>query len=114
MTEELKNMKLDDEMLEGVAGGSSKEQISDGQCVAAMLNLKDANPGIVAEAFAKGNVKVTMNSGDKANIYTYNGRRISRYEALVRLGRGNNCGNFDIRNYLSASHKDNKARNVND
>ena len=114
MTEEFKNMKLDDEMMEGVAGGSSAEMVSDEQCVSAMLKLKNVNPGIVAEAFAKGNVKVTMNSGDKGNIYTYNGRRISRYEALVRLGRGNNCGNFDIRNYLSASHKDNKARNVND
>lgn len=107
-------MKLDDKMLDGVAGGSSKEIISDEQCVAAMLKLKNVNPGIVAEAFAKGNVNVTMNNGNVANIYSYNGRRISRYEALVRLGRGNNCGSFDIRLYLDASHGDNDARNVND
>ena len=111
MTEELKNMKLDDEMLEGVAGGSTTEQASDETCVAAMLGLKrdKVNPGIVAEAFAKGNVKVEFQS-KKGNIYTYNGRRISRYEALVRLGRGNGKGNFDITPYLADSHGDNNDR----
>ena len=116
MTEEMKKngvLSMDD--LDGVAGGSSKELISDGQCIRAMLNLKtEPTPDVIQEAFEKGGVSVKINTGNKANIYTFQGRRISRYEALVRLGRGNGKGSFDIRTYLDASHGDNDARNVNE
>lgn len=106
--------KIDDEMLECVSGGSNKETISDGQVIENMLGLKDVNPGIISEKFAAGKVKVTFNSSNDANIYMYNGRRISRYEALVRLVRANGHGSFNIKPYLSDSHGDNNSRNAND
>jgi hypothetical protein len=112
MTEAMKkNRVLSMDDLDGVAGGSSKELISDGQCIRAMLNLKtEPTPDVIQEAFGKGGVNVEINSGKKANIYKYHGRRISRYEALVRLGRGNGKGSFDITPYLADSHGDNNDR----
>jgi hypothetical protein len=112
MTEAMKkNSVLSMDDLDGVAGGSSKETISDGQCIRAMLNLKtEPTPDVIQEAFEKGGVSVKINTGNKANIYTFQGRRISRYEALVRLGRGNGKGSFDITPYLADSHGDNNDR----
>ena len=104
--------KLQDEQLNQVAGGSSKEQISDAQVVRAMLGLKEAGVNDVTEAFRKANVEVVMNGDKKANIYSYQGRRISRYEALVRLGRGLGKPNFDIRPYVPDSHGDNDGVNL--
>jgi len=113
--EEMKNKVIAEEDLDNVAGGSSQEIISDGQCIRAMLKLKnEPSPDVIQEAFEKGGVKVELNSGNKGNVYKYQGRRISRYEALVRLGRGNKCGSFDIRGYLADSHGDNDSRNIND
>lgn len=114
MKEEMKNKKITDEMMDNVSGGSSKEMASDERVIAAMLDLKtDAvNPGIVGDAFANANVKVEFSSDDKANVYKYNGRRISRYEALVRLARGNGKASFDIRPYLGDSHSDNAGFNI--
>lgn len=115
MTEEMKNKVLNAEDLDNVAGGTNLEIISDGQCVRAMLKLKaDPTPDAIQTAFEKGGVSVELNSAKKANVYKFQGRQISRYEALVRLGRGNGCANFDVRTYLDASHGDNDARNIND
>ena len=115
MTEEMKKKVLNAEDLDNVAGGSGKEIVSDGQCIRAMMKLKDIpTPDVIQNAFEKGGVSVELNSTGKANVYKFQGRRISRYEALVRLGRGNGCSNFDVRAYLDASHGDNDARNVND
>lgn len=111
----LNEEKLADEMLEGVSGGSNQETISDGQVISNMLgiNVNEINPGVISEKFAAGKVKVTFNGDNNANVYMYNGMRISRYEALIRLVRGNGHGTFDITPYLSDSHGDNKARNAN-
>ena len=113
MIEEMKKngvLSMDD--LDGVAGGSSRETISDGQCIRAMLNLKtEPTPDVIQEAFGKGGVNVEINSGKKANIYKYHGHRITRYEALVRLGRGLGKETFDIIPYCKDSHGDNEGEN---
>lgn len=113
MKEELKDKKLTDEMMNSVAGGSGKEMDSDERMIASMLgmNASEMNPGIVGDIFANASIKVDFNGDDNANVYKYNGRRISRYEALVRVARNNGKSNFDVRPYLSDSHSDNN-RNI--
>lgn len=116
MTEELKSKKLDEEMMDNIAGGSSKEMESDERLIGAMLGLNSSqvNPGVVGDAFKNAKITLEMHSGDAGNVYKFNGRRISRYEALVRMVRGNGHPKFDVSPYLADSHGDNNSRNLND
>lgn len=113
MKEEMKTKKIADEMMETVSGGSSREMASDERAIAAMLGINPdkVNPGIVGDAFASAHIKVDFHSDGSANVYTYNGRRVSRYEAIVRLARAHGKGDFDVRPYMSDTHSDNN-RNI--
>ena len=110
MTEELKNKKLDDGTMEMVSGGTDSEMISDQSMVASLLGLRDdeVGPGVVGEAFDKAKIKIYQKSGSTANEYKYDGRRISRYEALVLVSRAHGKGNFDITPYLGDTSSDNQ------
>ena len=104
----LNENKLDDAVLDNVSGGTNTETISDGQVIKNMLGLKgNVNPGVIATKFAAAKVSVSFNSGGTGNVYMFNGRRISRYEALVHLVRANGHGNFDISPYFADTDGDN-------
>lgn len=97
--------KIDDANMVFVVGGSTKEMVSDEHAVASMLNLKidTVNPGIVMDAFAKAGVMAELVDGKEENKYYYNTRRISRYEALVRMGRANGKPTMDMSPYIEVS-----------
>ena len=120
MNEEIKKNDLtdeilDDDALEQVAGGTGKEIDSDIEVYAGMTGkkLKKVNAGMVKDAFTNAGVTVQFNTENKDNIYKVNGTRVSRYEALVLLGRS--CGNptFDFTRYLSDSAGENNSYNRN-
>ena len=101
--------------MEQVAGGTGKEIDSDIEVYAGMTGKKinKVTTDMLEDAFTKAGVTVQFNTEDKDNIYKVRGTRVSRYEALVLLGRS--CGNptFDFTRYLSDSAGENNSYNRN-
>ena len=120
MKEEIKKNDLTDEILndedlDQVAGGTGREFESDMAVYAGMIgkSVDKINGVALKKAFREAGVNVEFNSEDNDNIYKVNGTRVSRYEALVLLGRG--CGNptFDFTRYLKDSTGENNNYNRN-
>ena len=104
---------LNDEELDKVAGGTGKEFQSDLAVYAGMIG-KSVNKvtGIaLKKAFEKAGVMVEFNTENKDNIYKVDGTRVSRYEALVLLGRGCKNPSFDFTRYLKDSEGENNSYN---
>ena len=114
MNKKMKDKKLADETMDRVSGGAEFETISDNKMAAAILG-KDPNDSrlIASGSCARG---LFMDAGitvykkhSGANVYEFDGHRISRYEALVRMTRAyHSTRHFDIAPYLEASHMDNE------
>ena len=113
MNKKMKDKKLADETMDRVFGGAQFETISDNKMAATMMDKDPNDSRLIASGscarglFMKAGIKVYENSG--ANVYEFGGRRISRYEALVRMTRAHHfTRHFDIAPYLEASHMDNE------
>lgn len=118
MSEEIKKNDindeiLDDETLDQVAGGTGKEFDSDLEVYAGMIgkSVEDVDGLSLKKAFVKAGVNVQFNTGSTDNIYKVNGTRVSRYEALVLLGRGCGKPSFDFTRYLKDSEGENRNYN---
>ncbi|MBR4903676.1 MAG: hypothetical protein IKZ53_03320 [Selenomonadaceae bacterium] len=111
----LDNEILDDEALDQVSGGTGKEIESDLAVYAGMIGKDVGSVNLLSlkKAFTAAGVNVEFNTEDNDNIYKVFGTRVSRYEALVLLGRG--CGNptFDFTSYLKDSTGKNNTYNRN-